>query len=186
MKELEFKQYILHYYRNSFEKIGVQRRFLKDTNKSEIYLEEEWIKLSKETGIEKNKLRRWRSEYDKFFNAFETLNELAKVGKFNNLNDFINSFFGIKTNEISSELTCEKKTWSSKAKENMIKLNDEDFENRIKLCSIISFICNMKKKEDLEEILNLFILIINKYNQNDIKEKNKIISIIKLLKISID
>ena len=182
MKDFEFKQFMLHYYRTSFEKIGIQKRLIKDINKSDIYSEEEWNKMSKVTGIEKNKLRRWRSEYDRFKNAFETLQELANVGQYNSLIDFITTFFRL-NNTIKYDNNLKQAHWSTKVVEHMKILNEEDFENRIKLNSFILFICTLNDPEIREEILDISIVISNKLR--NCENKNKILSIINLFKNAI-
>ena len=79
MKEKEFKTLMNHYFRFAFEKVGVNRRSIMQNDKAEPYSDEEWDKLAEKTGLKKERIKKWRSEFEPFHHAYETLDESIKI-----------------------------------------------------------------------------------------------------------
>ena len=175
-----FHQLVLHYYRNSFEKVGVPRRVIKEENKAEAYTEDEWNKLSAATNIKAKPLRQWRSEYEKFKHAFETLSEFSQVGQHDNLFDFMYNFFRIrKPIENKNKGDNEENDWTYKLEKDMESLNNKNVPDRILLSSFITFACQLDNEELRLLLINFVTLLINRLDNK--KTKLKTINIIKLL-----
>ncbi len=187
MKDKEFKQLIMHYFRIAFERAGTPRRQVVQNDKGEIYKEEEWNKLSEITGIEKNKIKKWRSEYTHFLKAFEALNELASLGQFADIMEFIPVFFRKEANlknDDSNEFKLQ--NWQVRLMKDMESLNHSDIDHRIKLSSFVSFICNLKSDDLRDEIIETIIILANKIIDKNKIDEGKLLSIIKLFKHSIE
>lgn len=188
MKDKEFKQLVWHYFRIAFERAGVPRRQILQNDKGEIYKEEEWNKLSEVSGIEKNKIKKWRSEYTHFLNAFEALKELSNLGQFKDLIEFMHVFFrkeiNVKEDENETE-DIKSQYWSNRLKNDMESLNYNDTDHRIKLSSFISFICHIENYELRDEIIETIIVLTNKIDKKK-TTIDQLLSLIKLFKHAIE
>ena len=182
IKEKEFKQLVLHYYRLAFEQVGVARKHLQELNKADDYSKNEWNKLSNATGIEETKLRHWRSEYEPLKNAFKTLLNFAAIAQINNLAQFINVFFRKNTEELDNNSNASPKNWASRLLADTDFLNNEAIDQRILLSDFITFFCRFPSSEIREEIIGILRLISTKLSTGKKEDSDKIIDVLKLIK----